>query len=103
MCVASLSSLCERPSVHEVAPHTHACVVVLQVGVVGVELQSALVAQPPQVLLAALTHTGVVPLQQEEPQTVPVQPTQVEPEQVSLVLVQQVVLAPLPQVLVLAQ
>jgi hypothetical protein len=85
--------------VHEVDEHTQVCVVVLQVGVVGVPAQSLFEMHWPQVLVAAFTHSELVPLQQAEPHMTPVQRRQVEPEQVSVELGQQVV----PQLVPLAQ
>jgi hypothetical protein len=89
-------------AVHEVAVHTQTCVVVLQVGVVGL-VQSAFELHWPQVALAALTHTGVAPLQHALPHETPVQLTHVEPLQVSVAFGQHTALPPLPQVFMLAQ
>jgi hypothetical protein len=58
-----------------------------------------LVTQATQLLLAVL-HFDVDPVQQLVPQAVPPQAVQVPPEQMSLALAQQTVLAPLPHVLV---
>jgi hypothetical protein len=85
---------------HEVDEHTQVCVVVLQVGVVGVEAQSVFELHWPQVLVTAFTHSELVPVQQAEPQAVPMQLVQVVPEQMSVALEQQV--TP-PQTLPLAQ
>jgi hypothetical protein len=92
------------PGPHELVVELQTQVLVLQVGVLGVAVQSELVAQPTQVLPK---HTPFGLLQQFEPHDTPVQVWQVPevppPLQLSLALGQQLVMPPCLHVTPLAQ